>query len=200
MFARKPNLHSELQARAGSSGSHADSYWALPADTLLARLASTPNGLSASEAAARLRTYGSNSLQTGRDLSRLRVLFNQVKSPLLLLLVFGAVISAISGEWIDASIVLIILVVSIGIGYQREYGAQRAAAALRARLRSRAEVVREGQPTSLPVEQLVPGDVVLLAAGSLVPADSIVLEASDCHVTEAVLTGESFTLQKEPGV
>lgn len=169
-------------------------------EALLQRWSSSANGLSTTEAEARLRRYGSNTLQTGRDLSRLRVLFNQVKSPLLLLLVFGAVISAVSGEWIDAAIVLIILLVSIGIGYQREYSAQRSAAALRARLLSRADVLRDGQKSSLLVAQVVPGDVVLLAAGSLVPADAIVLEASDCHISEAALTGESFPVQKEPGI
>jgi P-type Mg2+ transporter len=177
-----------------------DTYWALPVETLLGRWSSSPDGLSTAEAETRLRRYGSNTLKPGRDLSRLRVLLNQVKSPLLLLLVFGAVVSAVSGEWLDAAIVMIILVISIGIGYQREFHAQRAAAALRARLLNRADVLRDGRKVSLLVEQIVPGDVVLLAAGSLVPADGVLLEASDCHVSEAALTGESFPVQKEPGL
>jgi P-type Mg2+ transporter len=200
MFARRVNIRPGLQAREGGSTSAPDKFWTMSPEALLQHWSSSANGLSTTEAEARLRRYGSNTLQTGRDLSHLRVLFNQVKSPLLLLLVFGAVISAVSGEWIDAAIVLIILIVSIGIGYQREYSAQRSAAALRARLLNRADVLRDGQKTWLLVAQIVPGDVLLLSAGSLVPADAIVLEASDCHVSEAALTGESFPVQKEPGI
>jgi Mg2+-importing ATPase len=152
------------------------------------------------EAAGRLRTLGRNALDTERRLSRLRVLWNQIRSPLLLLLVFAAVVSALTGEWVDAIIVGAIVVATAGIGYQREYSAQAAAAALRARVKTHVGVLRDGRVTQVPLEEIVPGDVVLLAAGSLVPADAVVLEAADCHVSEAVLTGESFPVEKEPGV
>ena len=76
-----------------------------------------------------------------------------------------------TGEWVDAVIVLVIVLATVGIGYAREYRAEAAAAALQARVRSRARVLRDGQPIDVPTEEIVPGDVVLLSAGSLVPAD-----------------------------
>jgi Mg2+-importing ATPase len=117
-----------------------------------------------------------------------------------LLLVFAAAVAALTGEWIDATIVLAIVLASAGIGYRREYSAQAAAAALRARISTRARVLRDGAPRMVVVEEIVPGDVVLLSAGSLVPADAVVLEAIDCFVSEAALTGESFPVAKKPGV
>jgi Mg2+-importing ATPase len=192
--------HSAHHSPAKGTEPFSPGYWTLSPEALLGRLHARGDGLSSAEAAERLREYGPNTLRETRDLSRWRVLYNQIRSPLLLLLVFGAAVSALSGQWVDASIVTTILALSVAIGYSREYTAQRAAAALQARLRTRASVLRDGEVVSCSVQEIVPGDVVLLAAGSLVPGDAVVLEASDCHVSEAVLTGESFPVEKEPGV
>ncbi|HET7156725.1 MAG TPA: HAD-IC family P-type ATPase, partial [Hyphomicrobiaceae bacterium] len=175
-------------------------YWALQTVDLMRQLRSTPEGLSSADAGERLREYGPNELRERHPLSRLRVLFKQVRSPLLLLLVFAAAASALSGEWLDSAIVLTIVIATVGIGYSREFSAQSAVAALRARVRVRTTVLRDGRQESVPVEHVVPGDVVLLSAGSLVPADGVVLEAADCFVSEAVLTGESFPVEKRPGM
>jgi P-type Mg2+ transporter len=177
-----------------------DPYWAIEPAELLRRLASTAEGLSPAEAADRLRRFGRNEVRAERPLSRAGVLLNQVRSPLLLLLLFAIVVSAAAGEWTDALIVGAVVLATVAIGYKREHGAQAAAAALRARVRARASVLRGGQPTQVPLEEVVPGDVALLSAGSLVPADSVLLAATDFHVSEAVLTGESFPVEKEPGV
>jgi Mg2+-importing ATPase len=128
------------------------------------------------------------------------MLSRQLQNPLLLLLVFAASASGLSGEWIDAAIVMTIVVATVLIGYSREYSAQSAAAALRARLQAQCTVLRDGQPQQVPTEEVVPGDIVLLSAGSLVPADAVLLEATDFFVNQAVLTGESFPVQKQPGV
>ncbi|MET0390793.1 MAG: HAD-IC family P-type ATPase, partial [Polyangiales bacterium] len=178
-------------------GPLASSYWASTIDALYRQLEARPDGLTSQEAAERLRTRGPNVLRQRRDLSRAGVLANQLRSPLLLLLLFAAGMSALSGEWVDAAIVSIILLVSVAIGYRREYSAQLAAAALQARLKTRTQVWRDGVIQAVPLEQIVVGDVVSLAAGSLVPADAVVIEAQDCHVSEAVLTGESFPAQKQ---
>ncbi len=181
------------------SDSHLGAYWALEAGAVVRLLHSTADGLSSADAAERLRAYGPNLLREHPRLSRLGVLFRQVRSPLLLLLIFAAAASLLSGEWLDAVIVLTIVVATVAIGFSREYGAQAAAAALRARVHVRTTVLRDGLPVQVPVEQVVAGDVVRLAAGSLVPADCLVLDATDCFVSEAVLTGESFPVQKRPG-
>ncbi|HSP16566.1 MAG TPA: magnesium-translocating P-type ATPase [Thermoanaerobaculia bacterium] len=156
-------------------------------------------GLASAEAQARLRQYGRNELREHEELSRTRVLLAQFRSPLLLLLVFAAVIAGLTGEWIDAGIVMAIVFASAGIGFFREYSAAAAAAALQSRIRTRVNVLRDGTACEIPVEEVVPGDVVLLAAGSLVPADATVIDANDFFVSEAVLTGESFPVEKTAG-
>ncbi|MEZ5361852.1 MAG: HAD-IC family P-type ATPase [Bryobacterales bacterium] len=95
---------------------------------------------------------------------------------------------------------MVIILASTGIGYAREYSARAASQALQNRLRTLAAVMRDGKAQSLPLEEIVPGDVVLLSAGSIVPADAIIVEASDCFASESVLTGESFPVEKRPGV
>ena len=174
-------------------------YWAVDPGELFRRFACAPEGLSDAEAAKRLRKYGPNELRERRPPSRFDVLLRQVRSPLLLLLVFAAAAAMVTGEWIDAAIVLTIVAASVGIGYSREYRAQIAAAELRTRLDVRTGVLRDGQACSVRSAEIVPGDVVLLSAGSLVPADAVLLEATDFFVNEAVLTGESYPVEKMPG-
>jgi Mg2+-importing ATPase len=176
-----------------------DAYWAAESAQVAQRLGVGVTGLSSAAAAERLRTFGPNQLRAEKPLSRLRVLGEQVRSPLLLLLFFAAVVSAATGEWVDAGIVTAIVVASLGIGYKREYQAAAAAAALSARVKMRAQVLRDSRVQDVPVEEVVPGDVVELGPGSLIPADAVVLEADECLVNEAALTGESFPVPKEAG-
>ena len=128
------------------------------------------------------------------------MLWNQLRSPLLLLLLFAAGASVVTGEWVDAAIV------ARDRAGERRRSATRASTA-RSRpprhcapgCRSRASVLRDGARQPVPLHEVVPGDVVLLSAGSLVPADAVLLEATDFFVSEAVLTGESFPVRKQPG-
>jgi Mg2+-importing ATPase len=175
-------------------------YWALDRDDVAGRLGATLQGLSAAEAGRRLAVYGPNQIRDGRQSSRLRVLAGQLRSPLLLLLVFAAAASTAGGEWLDAALVMTIVVATVAVGYSREYSAQTATAALRARLQARSAVVRDGRIDQVAAQELVPGDVIVLAAGSLVPADAVVIESADFFVSEAALTGESFPVQKTAGV
>jgi Mg2+-importing ATPase len=177
-----------------------ENYWALDEQELGQRLKSSPAGLTPDEAASRLREHGRNELRESVSLSRLRVLWGQLRNPLLLLLVFAAAISALTGEWADSLIVLAVVFASVGVGFSREYNAQAAVAALRARVRTHCKVVRGTVAEMIPIEEVVPGDIALLSAGSLVPADAVVIEAADCFVGQAVLTGESFPAEKHPGV
>jgi len=183
---------------------HADegagAWWGIAPDALLARVSATESGLTSAEASARLGRRGrDDGVPLGGASAIARVLWSQLASPLQLLLVFAAAVSALSHEWVDAGIVLGIVLASVGIGFSREYTAQRAAAALMQRVHVRARVLRDGFMTSVPVGELVSGDVVLLSAGNLVPADVLLLEATDLHVNEAVLTGESFPVEKRAG-
>ncbi|WP_129781975.1 magnesium-translocating P-type ATPase [Peristeroidobacter soli] len=174
--------------------------WNQPVDQVCKQLGTGASGLSSDEAERRLRQYGRNELRASRTMSRLDILLRQFASPLLLLLLFAAIIAAATGELTDALIVSVILGASALIGYRREYSAHTAAAALNARIKTRTKALRDGQEQWLPIDEVVPGDVMLLAAGSLVPADAQVIEAADCFVSESALTGESFPVEKGPGV
>jgi Mg2+-importing ATPase len=174
-------------------------YWAADLAALFTRFRSGATGLSAEDAARRLREEGRNELRERRRSTRLDVLIRQLRSPLLLLLVFAAAASAVTGQWFDAAIVITIVVATVGVGYSREYRAQSAAAALQARLHMRTTVFRDGHAQSIVPEELVRGDVIALSAGTLVPADAVIIEAADFFVSEAVLTGESFPVQKSAG-
>lgn len=109
-------------------------------------MCSDPAGLSSAEAARRLAQHGPNELRKQSRLSRVRVLWNQLRSPLLLLLVFAAGASALTGAWVEAAIVMTILVASVVIGYSREYRAELAADELRARVQVMGTVFRDTRP------------------------------------------------------
>jgi Mg2+-importing ATPase len=189
-----PGPPSEAEADADAAP-----YWAIDPTEVCRRLTSAPEGLSEAEARRRLRRHGPNELRAQQSRSALRILTAQIDNPLLLILLFAAVVSALSGEWRDAIVVGVIVLVTVVIGYRREYSAEAAVAALRARLRSEVSVLRDGAVVSLPVTEVVVGDVLQLSAGTLVAADAIVLDATDCHVSESMLTGESFPVEKKPG-
>jgi Mg2+-importing ATPase len=175
-------------------------YWSRPIDQLATQLATSASGLSSEEAARRRDDQAGRPFASERtSRSRVRVLLRQVESPLLWLLLVAAAVSLAMQEWSDATIVLVIVGATIVIGYVREYRAERALAALQARIRTMATVMRDGQPVAVGRDAVVAGDVMLLSAGSLVPADGVVIDASDCFASESALTGESFPVSKEPG-
>lgn len=175
-------------------------YWSRSPEEIFTEMKSSAAGISGDEAAQRLKDYGHNRLETTALVQPLQLFAQQFKSPLVLILVFAAVISMLTGEWVDAIIVLTIVLASAILGFVQEYNAGNAVERLRQRIRIQSKVLRGGVETAVATEEVVPGDVVLLAAGSLIPADGIVLEADDFFVNEAVLTGETFPVEKKPGV
>lgn len=174
-------------------------FWSLETSALEAQIGSGARGLSTDEARVRLERFGRNTLEDHRVLGWLEVLWRQVKSPLVLLLVFAAVASTFAGEWTDAALVFGIVGITSVVGFRREYQAERTVAKLRERVHTRVNVVRDGTTVQRPAEEIVPGDVVLLSAGSLVPGDAVLLEATDLYVSEAALTGEPWPVHKQPG-
>lgn len=185
-----------LHAQA-PSGTEAP-YWSRPTAQLLADLRSAPSGLTTVEARVRLARVGPNLLRAPESSALWRLLLRQLSSPLVLILLFAAGVSAFLHEWADAAVIVTIIVASAIISFAQEYGASRAVAALRARLAHMVMALRDGRLATISAETLVPGDIVLLAAGGLVPADGILLAAKDLYVTEAALTGETFPVLKQP--
>jgi len=173
-------------------------YWSESPDSLLATLHSTSNGLSSDEARQRLEEFGRNVLRVREKTTALGLFLNQFKSPIILILLFATGVSAVTKEWVDALIILAIVLGSAVLSFVQEYSASNATEKLRAQVTIRATALRDGQPQSVPAEEVVPGDVLLLSAGSLVPADGVLLEARDFYVNQAVLTGETFPVEKKP--
>jgi Mg2+-importing ATPase len=174
-------------------------YWSLPPEQLLSALHTTASGLNPADIESRLKQYGLNALEAQRQATALELFLSQFKSPLVLILMGAAIVSAVLGEWTDAIIVLAVVLGSTMLGFVQEYRAGNAVEKLRSQVTIRSSVLRGGQPQMLPSEQVVPGDVVLLSAGSLIPADGVVLVANDFFVSQAVLTGETFPVEKQPG-
>jgi Mg2+-importing ATPase len=157
------------------------------------------NGLSTAEAAERLLRHGRNEIHDEARLAPLALAARQFESPLVLILVFGTVVSVALRDWLEAAIILAIVLGSAALGFVQEYRASTTLAALRRRLALTAQVIRDGQVRTLSAATVVPGDLVILSAGNLVPADARVLEAKDFLLSEAALTGESFPTEKRPG-
>ncbi len=132
--------------------------------------------------------------------SALAVFARQFRSPLVLILIFAAIVSAFVGEGSEAAIIGIIVLASCMLSFTQEYGASRAMEALTARIARKAAVLRDGREASVAVAEIVPGDVIRLSAGNLIPADGVLLESRDLNVSEAALTGETFPVVKVPGV
>lgn len=162
---------------------------------VLGRLDSTQSGLSNQEVARRQARWGPNAVSSHRARA-LQVLWHQLRSPLLGLLVAAAVASYFVGERSDAVIIGAIVAVSVGLGFINEYRAEKAAEALHSQIRHRTVAAREGQPVTVDVIALVPGDVVELKLGDIVPADIRLLEVSGLECDESILTGESLPVEK----
>jgi Mg2+-importing ATPase len=176
------------------------SYWNRDVTLVGNELRSGAGGLTSTEALERLQRYGANSMEEDPRTTAHRLFARQFESPLVLILVFGALVSMFLQEWADASIILVIVLGSAILGFSQEYRASTAIAALRSRLALEARAIRDGIEQLVPVTTIVPGDVVILCAGNLVPGDGLLLEAKDFLVSEASLTGESFPVEKRPGI
>ena len=171
-------------------------YWKQPIKALLAGLAATHDGLTTNEASLRLLRYGRNdAIDHKRTPGRLR-LTQRLSNPLVIILLLASAISAAMGDLASFAIVASIVLLSVLLDFAQESRALHAVEALRDQVALRATVRRDGVETSLPVVELVPGDIVRLTAGDLVPADGVLLSCRNLFVNQALLTGESFPVEK----
>lgn len=169
-------------------------WWASDSVDLLKQLDSTAAGLTGAEAAR--RGAGRPAAKAGSG--ALRLLLSQFTSPLVLILILAALLSLVLREWLDATIILVIVLGSGLLGFTQEHAASKAIQELQKRLVQRVRLLRDGREVSLTIADVVPGDVAVLKAGDLVPGDGRILESSRLLVDEAVLTGEAFPLEKSP--
>ncbi len=174
-------------------------YWTRDGDELAGAFGSGAGGLTTLQVEERLAQIGSNSIEDTARVSTIRLLLRQFESPLVLILVFAAMVSMLLQQWVDAAIVVVIVLGSSLLGFYQENRASQAVEALKRRLALTCRVVRDGIEQMVPVSSVVPGDIVLLSAGNLIPTDGLVLDAADFLVSEAAMTGESFPVEKRPG-
>ena len=154
------------------------------------------DGLTHTEAAARLRKHGPNRLRPATQRSVVLQFLAHFRNPLVLVLLAASGISALTGDVTGAIVIGLIVVMSVTLDFVQAYRAGQAAERLALKVAVTATVLRDGQPRPLPVTRLVPGDVVLLSAGNLIPADARVLQADDFFVNQAQLTGEPYPVEK----
>ena len=163
-------------------------------------LESVKEGLTGSEAQKRLDLYGANLLKPPKRTDVFTLLISQFKSPIILILLFATVLSFFLHDAVDAIIILSIVLISGLLGFWQERGASNAIAKLLSIVQIKAAVLRDGKSIEIPVEQIVPGDIVILNAGDIIPGDGLVQDSKDLFVDEAMLTGETFPVEKEPAV
>ncbi len=175
-------------------------FWSIPATEMLQQLHAEKEGLTSDEARQRLARYGSNLLKPKKRSDVLTLLLGQFKSPIILILLFATGLSFGLSDPVDAFIILAIVLASGLLGFWQERGATNAVEKLLAIVQIKAAVLRDGGPTEIPVEEIVPGDVVILNAGGIISGDCLVQESKDLFVDEATLTGETYPVEKSVGV
>jgi Ca2+-transporting ATPase len=156
-------------------------------------------GLSSETAATRLEEHGPNQLKEAHRRSMWRVLFDQIRSIVIMILAAAMVIALVSGQWPEAIAVAAVILVNAGIGFVSEWNAMKSMEALHKMSEGKVKVRRDGDAREVAIAELVPGDIVILSRGNLIAADLRVLEAESLQVNEAALTGESVPVSKTPG-
>ncbi|MCL6471910.1 MAG: magnesium-translocating P-type ATPase [Firmicutes bacterium] len=177
-----------------------EAFWNKPPSILLEELKSGPGGLSSDEAAKRLAFYGPNVLRAKRRPTSLALFLSQFKSPIILILIFASGVAFFLGDRTTSLIILVIILISGFLGFWQERGARDAVEKLLTIVEIKADVLRDGAERQVPIDEVVPGDIVALKAGDSIPGDCLILESRDLFANEATLTGETYPVEKSPGI
>jgi len=177
-----------------------EQWHSLKSDDALLALNSKRSGLTEAEAKARLLQYGPNELKGKKKTPAIMVFLRQFLSPLIYVLLVAAIIAVVVEHFIDAGVILGVLLLNAVVGFMQETRAERAMEALIQMAAPRARVRRDGRVMLLPAREIVPGDILLLETGDRVPADARLIEVSNLKVNEATLTGESMPVDKHTEV
>jgi P-type Mg2+ transporter len=164
----------------------------------LARLTSTPKGLSEAEAETRLHEYGPNAFATRRRHGVAADLFDRFKNPLVIQLLVIGIVSLLMHDLTSSIIVGAMIVLSVFLAFFQERKSDKAAQALQKLVQTSTVVIRDGAEVQVTVASVVPGDIVSLAAGSIIPADLRIIATKDFFVSQSALTGESMPIEKRP--
>jgi len=172
------------------------SWHQLKIEEVFSKTESNEKGLSSSEARHRLNKFGPNEIKEGKRKTVAAMLLMQFKDIMILILLVAAIISGIIGDVTDTIVILVIVVLNAVIGFFQEYRAEKAMQALKQMAIVQAQAMRDENVSTLPAIELVPGDIVILEAGSAVPADIRIIESNNLKIEEAALTGESQAVDK----
>jgi len=167
------------------------------AEKIYSELKASKEGITSSDAKERIKTYGLNKLIKKKEHTILKILIGQFKSFLVALLVVAMVVSYVIGEHIDAYVIGVIVILNALLGFIQEYRADKAVESLKKLSAPKAHVMRDGRVQEIDAEQLVPGDILVLAEGDRIPADARLIEAMNLEVNESALTGESNPVTKQ---
>jgi Mg2+-importing ATPase len=174
-------------------------FWTHNITELYRDLNTSVNGLTEATAYRKQQQHTDKTKLQKPWVKDLLLLLSQYKNPLILLLVFAVILSTVLGEISESIIILIVLLLTGILGFFQERKAGRAVEKLRQLVHNQASVKRDGVIKDIPVDKVVPGDIILLNAGDIIPADCYIIESNDLHVNESVLTGESFPAEKFTG-
>lgn len=174
-----------------------EEIWTTPVVQILARLETTPAGLDSASVQARLKLYGPNDAATVKRTPLWLQFLSRFSNPLVIILLVASGLSAATGDIASFVVVVTIVTISMTLDFVQEVRAQNAVAALRKSVAVQAMVRRDGAVASMPIDQLVAGDIVQLIAGDLIPADARLLESRDLFVNQALLTGEPYPAEKQ---
>lgn len=188
-----------ISKRIHPTNQRPQAFWSLPVDELFAQLQTTASGITSNEARERLVRFGSNLLAPRKRSDSLALFLAQFKSPITLILLFAAGLSLFLHEHVDVLIILSIVLISGLLGFWQERGASNAIEKLLAIVQIKGMVLRDGSPIEIPVEEIVPGDVIILSGGDIIPGDCRIMESKDLFVDEATLTGETYPVEKSAG-
>ncbi len=175
-------------------------YHSLTIEQIFVKLKTSKNGLSNSEARLRLETYGENIIKVTKSVSALKIFVSQFTNIVVGILIAAFLISFVLKEYINAIVIGVILILNAILGFMQEYKAERAIEALRRLASLKAKVIRDGKLQEINSKYLVPGDIIVLETGEKIDCDARLVEVFNLETQEAVLTGESTPIRKDPDV
>ncbi|MBB1565044.1 cation-transporting P-type ATPase [Candidatus Gracilibacteria bacterium] len=154
-------------------------------------------GITKAEAEKKLKEFGFNELKAKKKNPWWKIILGQFSDTLVIILIIAAAITLFYGETADAIVILVIIALNAGIGFFQEFKTEKTLEALQGMVNPEARVIRDGKEQSIPIKNIVPDDIIILAEGDKVPADGVLLEVHSLQISEAALTGESVPVKKK---